>query len=186
MKTNKRGFTLVELLVVIAIVGVLFMLILPAVASTRERAHTMSCLNNMKQLAMAALMYADDNDEAIPDASETELGNYIDNPDVYLCPRDNATPSYRYWSGTPESLLPAHVSGSFSEQILYIETDSTEDKEFITLDDGEGNIENGDLALDRHDGRLVVVFLDGHVVSYTDDQFVSLLAQFLLDEIPAE
>ena len=183
MKTNKRGFTLVELLVVIAIVGVLFMLILPAVASTRERAHTMSCLNNMKQLAMAAFMYADDNDEAIPDASETELDSYIDNPAVYLCPRDDATPSYRYYEDTPESLLPSDMVTSFSEQILYIETDSEEDKADITLDDnGDGIIENGDLALDRHNGRIVMVFLDGHVTGFTNDQFVSLLSQINIDK----
>jgi prepilin-type N-terminal cleavage/methylation domain-containing protein/prepilin-type processing-associated H-X9-DG protein len=54
-----RGFTLVELLVVIAIIGVLIGLLLPAVQSARESARRMSCLNNMKQIGIAAHGYHD-------------------------------------------------------------------------------------------------------------------------------
>ena len=65
IRRSFRGFTLIELLVVIAIIAILAAILFPVFAKAREKARQASCSSNLKQLALGALMYAQDYDELL-------------------------------------------------------------------------------------------------------------------------
>jgi prepilin-type N-terminal cleavage/methylation domain-containing protein/prepilin-type processing-associated H-X9-DG protein len=69
------AFTLLELLVVIAIIAILASLLLPALSHSKGKAQGIRCLNNLKQLSLAWLMYADDSHGRLPYASSNGTPN---------------------------------------------------------------------------------------------------------------
>ena len=69
-----KGFTLIELLVVVAVIAVLMAILMPALQKAREQGKRASCLSNLKQLQLAWMMYADDNDGKIVNGSASWNG----------------------------------------------------------------------------------------------------------------
>ena len=82
-KNSGSGFTLIELLVVIAIIAILAAMLLPALSKAKERAQSIACMNNYKQLGLAWFMYANDNEDKLVSNSDRNVGG---NKANWICP----------------------------------------------------------------------------------------------------
>ena len=71
---TRAGFTLIELLVVIAIIAILAALLLPVLAAAKQKAHSIKCLSNLRQWGLGFTMYAQDNNDFVPEEGNVNVG----------------------------------------------------------------------------------------------------------------
>lgn len=127
----RRGLSVVELLVVIAIIAVLAAILLPTISSVRTKAHSATCVSNLRQLSNALMLYTNDHEGRLPGPIFTDQGPFY-NQDRRRLPNHLqpylAIPLARSWSTSIPSLeqapifaCPAWYDAANSEQIYSLQ-----------------------------------------------------------------
>jgi prepilin-type N-terminal cleavage/methylation domain-containing protein/prepilin-type processing-associated H-X9-DG protein len=191
-QSNCRAFTLIELLVVIAIIAILASMLLPALNKARDKAKSIKCTNNLKQISMGMLLYTQESDDFLPsydyqagpqrfwwgnaasmiDSSITDWGKFISKePQFFRCPS-----LVEYGWGAQD------LSYGYNVHLGYFRVNGSGHRFKVTQvrrpsgiimnADGDGNKSYDSyidiswyIVGDRHDGRTPIAYVDGHCES---------------------
>ena len=185
---NRSAMTLIELLVVIAIIGVLFACIYPALKAGMGSANRIKCLNNLKQLGMAAELYAQDNDNRFSDIDiwPPELSPYLLKTLVQDMPTHSKNTPFWCPSAIPAQVDPnlngnvtygINVVGYAGQGRLRLLSNNGQpvvlSKLIAFLDASGKNVWEGgpERVSLRHGAGYNVVFADGHVEALQTQQY---------------
>ena len=195
---NRRtGFTLIELLVVIAIIAILAAILFPVFARAREKARQTSCLNNIKQIGTAVMMYVQDYDEKFVTTDDywrwyTPMMPYVMNSQIFKCPSLGGDAGNQYTDYVINGIFAHGIAqakikraagtimvGERRENSPYdgyhpwpSNGTSWTDTSAYTASDGH-NWFVSHLSQDRHNGGCNYAFADGHGKWYNWGQTIS-------------
>lgn len=171
---RRRAFTLVELLIVIGIIAVLAGFLLTSGSRVRKQSAQLQCANNLRHLAMAFTMYAQDNEGRFPDPFKTfapglpPITKYLGRVDpatVAVCPADDVSQRpYKFSYSANVLIAPAVRLAAVqvpARKILLIDEDKPDDGEWHQDKQPDA------LALRHLNDRGNVAYCDGHVDAVT-------------------
>lgn len=209
--TGFSGFTLIELLVVIAVIAILASLLLPAISQAKSKALETKCLNNLKQLGLSTLMYAEEHrgwiqidaplEPGVTWASILSTNQNLRPFDLFVCPI-YAPKRFTNWFktyGVRQDPLPEYSGGDFGE---ILKTDAIpKPSEYLHLADTTSRGRQGIGAEQyyyfradsekevhaRHRKKANGLFIDGHVEGANRKRLEGLgvTALFEVDSVPA-